>query len=125
MRRRRYVAALLAGALVLAPLPVVAHAFLVKSSPTRRATLSQPPSRVDLIFNERLEPAYSSVSVWSDASNIQVDLRDATVVAAEPRRLSVSLPSLPSGTYTVRFRVLSIDGHVVESTFPFTIASRR
>jgi methionine-rich copper-binding protein CopC len=118
------VAALVAAALVLAPLPAAAHAFLVKSSPARRATLSQPPARVDLTFNERLEPAYSSVSVWSD-SGTQVDLRDAAVVAAEPRRLGVSLPVLSPGTYTVRFRVLSVDGHVVESTFPFTIATRR
>jgi methionine-rich copper-binding protein CopC len=113
----------LAAALVLAPLSVAAHAFLVKSSPARRATLRQPPSRVDLTFNERLEPAYSSVSVWNDRGT-QVDLRDSAVVEAEPRRLGVSLPGLPPGTYTVRFRVLSVDGHVVESTFPFTIGAR-
>ena len=129
IQHRRYAVALLGAALSvvmlgLMPLPAAAHAFLVKSSPGRRATLSQPPSRVDLTFNERLEPAYSSVAVWSDKGT-QVDLRDAAVVASEPRRLGVSLPSLPAGTYTVRFRVLSIDGHVVESDFPFTIASRR
>jgi len=124
IRHQRCLAALLAAALVLAPLPAAAHAFLVKSSPARRATLSQPPSRVDLTFNERLEPAYSTVSVWNE-SDKQVDLRDAAVAAAEHRRLGVSLPTLPAGTYTVRFRVLSVDGHVVESTFPFTIGARR
>lgn len=120
--RWRRAGALLAAALVLAPLPVTAHAFLMKSSPARRATLRQPPSRVDLTFNERLEAAYSSVSVWNDQGT-QVDLRDSGVVDAEPRRLGVSLPGLPPGTYTVRFRVLSVDGHVVESTFPFTIGA--
>lgn len=124
IRRRPHAAALLAAALVLAPLPAAAHAFLVKSSPARRATLSHPPSRVDLTFNERLEPSYSSVSVWSDKGT-PVDLRDAAVAAGDPRRLGVSLPTLPPGTYTVRFRVLSVDGHVVESSFPFTIGARR
>jgi methionine-rich copper-binding protein CopC len=28
---------------------------------------------------------------------------------------------LPPGQYKVRFRVLSVDGHVVEEEFPFTI----
>lgn len=117
---RRALGLLLAGAIALAPAAVAAHASLVKSSPARRAVLNQAPPRVDLTFNERLEPAYASVSVW-DANGRQVDLKDAAVPASDPKRLTVSLPSLGPGTYTVRFRVLSVDGHVVESSFPFTI----
>jgi hypothetical protein len=97
-----------------------AHALLVKSVPSARATLARPPERVQLWFNERLEPAYSSVSVWNDAG-AQVDARDAAVSPQDPRRLELSLPALPPGKYVVRFRVLSVDGHVVESTVPFTI----
>jgi methionine-rich copper-binding protein CopC len=33
----------------------------------------------------------------------------------------VGLRRLTPGTYTVRFRVLSVDGHVVENEFPFTL----
>lgn len=115
--------ALAAVALALAPALAGAHAFLVKSAPARRSTLAQPPPRVELTFNERLEPAYSIVTVW-DASGRQVDARDAALAPDHPRRLVVSLPALPAGAYTVRFRVLSVDGHVVESSFPFTVAPR-
>jgi methionine-rich copper-binding protein CopC len=38
--------------------------------------------------------------------------------------LSVSLPALSPGTYTVRYRVLSVDGHVVEGEFPFAVRGR-
>jgi methionine-rich copper-binding protein CopC len=31
------------------------------------------------------------------------------------------LPPLPSGSYTVRFRVLSVDGHVAEDSFGFSV----
>lgn len=86
--------------------------------------MSQPPSRVALWFNERLEPSFSSVSVWS-ASSVQVDRRDPAVSAEDPKRLTVTLGPLPPGSYTVRFRVLSVDGHVVESSFPFTVRSPR
>jgi len=106
--------------LLLLPAAAEGHAFLVKSSPVRRAVLSHPPTRVELWFNERLEPAYSSVTV-TNAAGARVDLRDVTVGPDDPRRLAVSLPPLGPGRYVVGFRVLSVDGHVVEASFPFTV----
>jgi methionine-rich copper-binding protein CopC len=104
----------------LIPITVWGHAQLVKSVPARRAVLSRPPARVQLWFNERLEPAFSRLSVW-DRTGAQVDLRDAQVGSDDAKMLSVSLPALEPGTYVVKSRVLSVDGHVVESSFPFTI----
>jgi methionine-rich copper-binding protein CopC len=113
--------AALAGLLALACAHAAdAHAVLVRSSPGSRAALHQPPDRVSLWFNERLEPAYSAVSVW-DARETQVDLRDVRVAPEDPRRLIVSLPALKPGAYSVRYRVLSVDGHVVEGRFAFTV----
>ena len=100
-----------------------AHAVLVKSSPARRAVLSQPPAHVELTFNERLEPAYSMVSVWSSATS-RVDDGKVVVRPDDPRRLSVGVPSLAAGVYTVKFRVLSVDGHLVEGTYPFEVRPR-
>ena len=108
---------------LLLPAVVDAHAMLVKSSPTRRAVLAVPPTRVELTFNERLEPAYSTVSVWS-AAQAQVDDGKIVVRQDDPRRLSVGLPSLAAGAYTVKFRVLSVDGHLVEGTYPFEVRPR-
>lgn len=114
----------MALSLVLAPAPGAPHALLVKSAPARRAVLSQPPDRVRLWFNERLEAAFSHVSVV-DRQGTRVDLQDAGVDEADPKQLSVGLPPLPAGTYTVRFRVLSVDGHIVESAFSFTVRQGR
>jgi len=122
MRSRRIQGALLG--LALWPATALSHAVLVKSVPAQRAALAEPPPRVDLSFNERLEPAYSGASVV-DEGGAQVDLRDVAVSAEDPRRMSVSLPPLAPGRYTVRFRVLSVDGHVVESRFTFTVKDRR
>jgi methionine-rich copper-binding protein CopC len=119
--------ALLVGVMVVAAFVATdawAHAFLVRSSPSARATLSRPPERVQLWFNERLEPAYSRASVW-DGSGQQVDAADGAVDAGEPTRLTVGVPALKPGTYTVKFRVLSVDGHLVESQFPFTVREPR
>ena len=122
MRRRLVLAGL--AALLLLPAAALGHAVLVKSVPAQRAALVEPPPRVELWFNERLEPAYSKALVTNEAG-AQVDLRDVAVSAEDPRRLAVSLPVLVPGRYTVSFRVLSVDGHVVESKLTFTVKHRR
>ena len=118
-RARRFTRGL-AVALLAAAAPAAAHAVLVRSTPAARATLAEPPERVQLWFNERLEPAYSSASVWN-AAGAQVDARDAVVGSDDPKRLGVSLPRIDAGAYVVKYRVLSVDGHVVDSSFPFTV----
>jgi copper resistance protein C len=100
-----------------------AHAYLVKSSPARRAVLSRAPTEVQLWFNESLEPRFSRLSVW-DSEGPQVDTGDGQV-GPEPTRLSVRVRPLTPGSYTVKFRVLSVASHVVEEQFSFTIRERR
>lgn len=107
-------------AVTACPPPTDAHAALLSSVPAARASLSAPPSRVTLTFNERLEAAYARVSVW-DAAGSQVDLKDSALDRDSGKMLAVSLPPLVPGRYTVRYRVLSVDGHLVEASFAFTV----
>jgi methionine-rich copper-binding protein CopC len=121
MRRCRAILfAALAVAGALSPAAVPAHSLLVRSEPGRNATVTRAPERVKLWFGERIEPAYATLSVWSEAGK-QVDAGAAAVAPDDPALLSVSTPGLGPGRYTVRFRVLSVDGHVVESSFAFTV----
>jgi methionine-rich copper-binding protein CopC len=124
MRRTLWVRFALLIVLLMVPVSGWGHAYLVKSSPARRAALSSPPTRVVLWFNERLEAQFSQLSVWN-AEGQQVDGGDIQVGPDDGKRLSVGIPTLPAGSYTVKYRVLSVDGHVVESEFPFTIRSRQ
>ena len=110
--------------LVLLPSLAFAHAYLVKSVPAGRATLFSSPGKIHLWFNERLEPKYSSASVF-DPDGKRVDADHAQVSTEDPKQLSVALKQLPPGRYTVKFRVLSVDGHVVEQSYPFTIRATK
>jgi methionine-rich copper-binding protein CopC len=123
MRRALWCRSILLIILLLAPISSWGHAYLVKSSPARRAVLSNPPARVALWFNERLEAQFSQLSVWN-AEGQQVDGGDVQVGPDDGKRLSVGVPTLPAGSFTVKYRVLSVDGHIVEAEFPFTIRSR-
>ena len=120
MIHRRVAMAALSVGLLLVPGPTLAHSLLVRSQPERRATVTRPPEEVRLWFSERIEPAYARVSVW-DAGGKQVDAGDAAVDQAGATTLAVRTPGLRAGRYTVRYRVLSVDGHIVESSFGFTV----
>ena len=124
MRRTRWLRSTLLIVLLMVPITSWGHAYLVKSSPTRRAALSSPPTRVVLWFNERLEAQFSQLSVWN-AEGQQVDGGDVQVGPDDAKRLSVGIPTLPAGSYRVKYRVLSVDGHIVEAEFPFTVRSRQ
>jgi methionine-rich copper-binding protein CopC len=110
--------------LLVVPTNGWAHAYLVKSSPVRRAVLSNAPARVVLWFNERLEAQFSQLSVWNHEGG-QVDRGDIQVGPDDPKKLSVGIPTLPAGVYSVKFRVLSVDGHIVEAEFPFSVRGRQ
>ena len=120
MIHRRVAMAALSVGLLLVPGPTLAHSLLVRSQPERRATVTRAPDEVRLWFSERIEPAYARVSVW-DAGGKQVDAGDAAVDQAGATTLAVRTPGLRAGRYTVRYRVLSVDGHIVESSFDFTV----
>ena len=96
------------------------HAVLQRAEPRVEGRLKRAPDEVKLYFTERLEPAYSSLRVLND-QGVQVDRRDSRVDRANPTLLRSTLPPLPPGTYTVLWRVLSIDADVTEGAFTFRI----
>jgi len=106
--------------LLLAPSTLWAHAYLVKSVPAQRAALYRAPTKIQLWFNERLEPRYSSLSL-SESSGKPVETGKAEVSAEDPKQLSAPIRPLPPGKYLIKYRVLSVDGHIVQDQFPFTV----
>ena len=116
--KRGLALALVLGALTAAT--AAGHAVLQRSEPRAASTLQRAPDEVRLYFSERLEPAYSTVRVVNDR-DVQVDRRDTRVDRTNPLLLRATLPPLPTGTYKVQWRVLSVDGDVTEGVFTFSI----
>ena len=98
-----------------------AHAFLDHAAPAVGSTVRGPLAQVRVWFTQRLEPAFSTVRVL-DRSGKQIDNSDARLDPADATMLLVSLPKLAPGTYTVVWRVLSLDTHVSEGDFTFDVA---
>jgi copper transport protein len=99
-----------------------AHAVLLRSTPSPRQSLSQPPPRVTLLFSEPIDPVFSSVRIL-DANNQRVDLADSHVDPNDDHQLVASLrPGLTNGIYAVNWRSLStIDVHPDQGQFPLFV----
>jgi hypothetical protein len=107
-------------ALLLAPSTLWAHAYLVKSMPAQRAVLYRAPARIQLWFNERLEARFSSLSLF-DADGKPVEIGKAELTPEDSKQLSAATKPLPPGRYVIKYRVLSVDGHIVQDQLLFTI----
>lgn len=99
---------------------VLAHAFLDHATPAVGSQVHGAPASVSLWFTEELEPAFSSIKVF-DAQGKEVDAGDTSPDPNDRTLLKVSLPRVTPGAYRVVWRVLSLDTHVTEGNFTFTV----
>lgn len=97
-----------------------AHANLERSEPEANAVLAQSPFEIKLYFSEEPDLGSSHVEVL-DTSGNRLDNDDLHTHDA-PTTLSVTVPALPDGTYTVAWRnVSTVDGHPRAGTFAFSV----
>jgi len=113
------VAALLAAWLGAAP--AHGHDQLISSVPGEGETLTALPATIMLEFSNELIPAAPAL-LLRDASG-------ATVYRATPavqgRVATAPFPELPDGDYRINWSVVSSDGHRIEGSMPFTLATGR
>jgi methionine-rich copper-binding protein CopC len=108
--------------LLLSCVPVLAHARLVQELPADGATLAESPDRVELRFSEPVDAEFSPLEVHNSEGE-RVDEDNARIDPADARVLIVDLKELSEGSYTVAWRVTSIDGHVVEGRYGFAVTN--
>jgi methionine-rich copper-binding protein CopC len=116
--RRVALAALLLAALAGSAL---AHAQLQRAAPPVGSTVRNAPAHVELWFSERLEPSLSRIEVRDEAGQ-RVDQNDARAAPDDARHLLVGLAPVGPGRYRVTWRAVSVDTHVTQGDFSFTIA---
>jgi copper resistance protein C len=103
--------------LMLASSAAQAHAFLDHAEPRVGNKVANPPREVTLWFTQKLEPAFSSVTV-TNAAGERVDSGKARVSG---NQMSVSLRPGGAGTYRVNWQVLSVDTHTTNGNFTFQV----
>jgi methionine-rich copper-binding protein CopC len=95
----------------------LAHAMLDNAVPAVGSTVASAPKEVVLNFTSNLEPKFSSIEVKSASGGIM----QAGKASAKGSQMRVGLKALPPGTYTVNWRVLSVDTHRTQGNFTFRV----
>ena len=110
----------LAAALIGAP-AAFAHARLVGTSPETGSTVKKQPAEVIFKFDQPVGGDEGAVRVY-DAAGEQVDNGDVEHPGGKQSWLGVGLQaSLPDGTYTATYRVISADTHIVYGGLVFNL----
>ncbi|MBB5424787.1 hypothetical protein HDG40_002932 [Paraburkholderia sp. JPY158] len=111
------VAALIAGVTLASA--ALAHVFPQKQEPGAGASVAAP-AQVKVTFDGSLEPAFSSLSV-TDASGKQVGTQKSSVDAQQPAVMTLPLPTLAAGHYTVHWVAVASDGHRTHGDYGFDV----
>lgn len=113
------VATAMAAAILASPF-ASAHAALKSSNPQAGATLAAAPKEITLTFNEKVEEAFSTITL-ADGEGKSITTDKAKVDAANPAILRLVAPTLAAGSYTVTWAVAGHDGHRRKGDFKFTV----
>lgn len=100
--------------------PTYAHVEIIDSFPTQFSNVNPIPTQVWIEFNGKLQTlegeAVNSLEVI-DSTGIAVDFGDALIEGGKITS-TLSGQSAP-GVFTVKYRVVGDDGHVIEGEYTF------
>lgn len=113
MRSQRW----LALALICAAGTAHAHTHLKESVPAQNSTVKTPPEQIALTFSA---PARLTALAIQKEGGTEQKLTPLPSDAAA--RVTVPTPKLAPGKYTVSWRVVSGDNHVMSGKLRFTVA---
>ena len=119
--RQILAAAALASYAVLAASPSWASGKLMFSLPPQNSTLPTAPEEIVLTFSEEVKPVLCKVVDRNGTSIAEIDL-------AQPESMTLHIPlkgQLADGNYSVGYRVVGGDGHVLVGAFDFSVQSAK
>ncbi|MFJ8910859.1 copper resistance protein CopC [Amycolatopsis sp. NPDC102389] len=101
--------------------PAMAHSVLVSSDPAKDSSFASAPAAVTLVFNEPLDRGFTELAVLGPDGTSHWEGGEPVVTG---EKLSAPLRALgAAGVYTVKYRVVSADGHPVSGSVPFTLTT--
>ena len=106
--------------------PASAHTSLLESTPKRDSIIATMPKEIILVFGENLLTIDDSTNNYFevfDSTNAKVSLSEVTLDGA---KLSARVLNdrTKAGKYSISYRVVAGDGHVVKGNVKFTIGQK-
>ncbi|HEY4021026.1 MAG TPA: copper resistance CopC family protein [Pseudonocardiaceae bacterium] len=96
-----------------------AHAVLVSAQPAEGSTVHSGPSEVRLVFDDTVASGFTDVEVVGPGNSYWA--AGPPTIAGDTVSAPVD-PLGPRGGYTIRYQIVSDDGHPVSGQVGFTLA---
>ncbi len=98
--------------------------FGLKSSLPEAGSTVEAPSEIRLTFTQEPQEGTTSIRLV-EAEDAGVTVADVVQDEEDPMSFSVALEGeLPPGSYTVSWRGMGADGHVIRDAFNFDVAAK-
>ena len=101
----------------MAPLAAQAHAILLDSTPAVNAAVAGPTVTIALHFNSRIDHARSRLTLTLPDRTTKV----LPITKSSAEEIVEASAELPPGSYSLRWQVLAVDGHITRGDVPFTV----
>ena len=119
MRHRPFPAVIALAAFAL-PLPALAHAILLGSTPPSGGTVAAGTVAMEFRYNSRIDKARSALRLTRPDKS-----QGSLPIAADgPPDILRTGADLAPGDYVVRWQVLAVDGHITRGDVPFRVAPK-
>ena len=114
----KYLVTPIAAVLCLVANTAQAHSHLEGSTPKEGSTVSASPANIELKFSEAVQITALSIQKGDEQQ------RPLSPLPAKPAaKISVVAPLLEPGNYTVSYRVVSDDNHIMSGALHFAVGS--
>jgi hypothetical protein len=120
MLKRTFLRLSLAACAMLIAVPMAfGHAMPVKMTPAKDSTVSAP-TEVSIEFSEALDPKFSTLGL-EDSMGKVVSKAKSVLDPKNANHLTLALPTLAPGVYTVNWVSVATDGHRETGKYSFTV----
>ncbi|WP_309133077.1 copper resistance protein CopC [Brevibacterium sp.] len=109
--------ALVMAMIWLASTPALAHDQLITETPSNGDSVKSAPDAVTMEFSGSPQKLGNEIDVLHDGQNIATGSPEVQFHTVTQKLRT----DLPSGDYTVKWRIVSEDGHPVSGDFTFTV----
>jgi methionine-rich copper-binding protein CopC len=103
--------------LFAAPSAAEAHAILIESTPAVNGTAAGPTVAFTLRYNSRIDHARSRLTLTLPDQST----KDLPIAESSAEDQLTSTAELAPGSYSLRWVVLAVDGHLTRGDVPFTV----
>jgi methionine-rich copper-binding protein CopC len=101
----------------------LAHAIMTRTLPEQGATAIEGLAKIEIWYDSAVRDNMLALAV-TDANGVRVDNRDPKVDPADQTHVFASVQPLAPGSYTIRYRAISVDSFLATGVWNLTVVAK-